>query len=336
MRLAVIACGNGLGHVKRACKIMAALREMCPTWKQVLFCEPWQHDALADWPYFESLTKTAVVMPVRWTTNLDSAWLDWDGIISTWKLHTFDAVLSDNLVEPLVVGRRTILSGSFLWHDILLNAFPDDPVTQNYAARCEAVLIKTRPPMLVNRYFAMPSTYTYVTPHPIGMVSCYEGPMYPRTTNVPREVLVALGNNPRVDEIFSQFEAILPSLAGVRLWLPQRWYEILSQRKLPHIELALYDFANNPLYTIDVAIIRAGMGTISDCVAAHIPMFYLHDSNPEIAWNEQRLTALGIGQPFSLKLKSAANYANMRACFAPLSYNGAYEAAQFIIQYLQE
>jgi len=346
MKLAVISCGNGLGHIKRLLRIVNRLADRISGFKATLFCEPWQMEALERWSEYRRFRQpldaevVPVSVPLRWSPNEgyydDWLWM-WHPIISTWKLSSFDYVLSDNLVEPLLYTDRVILSGSFLWHDVLATAFPHNEAVLRYQRWAEDLLIANRPNMIVNRYFAMPATEGQTNAFKVGLISFCETARGKRDKSVPKRVLIALGNTEATDELREQVLSVIPFLdqIGVSILSSSAWHQIL----LEHCRnIELYDFDRHTLDTVDLAIVRAGIGTISDCVAAKVPMLYVRDHNPEVEFNQERLSQLGIGMSLQDSLRSRSSpltnssvYHAMFSCFNGLALGGEIEAADFLM-----
>ena len=247
----------------------------------------------------------------------------------------FDTVISDNLVEPLLYASNVILSGSFLWHDILQKAYPQHAVIQDYASKMQSLLLEKCPPMIVNRYMVMPAVTEQTQTHGIGFISFYEGqPRRDRPTR-ERHVLVALGNSPAVAQHIPAIREMLlqydNDAVSMTVYVPERF--VPDFQGIPQA-VTVYDFRRNPLHQIDLAIIRAGIGTLSDCIAARVPMLCVEEpDNPEISYNIARLQALGIGfavSPSALTLHE--NYGSIVQNFEALSLAGADEAAQYLLQ----
>jgi hypothetical protein len=342
MKLAVIVCANGLGHLKRSMRIVSRLADRISDLRVALFCEPWQLEILKGWRHrwqASGVTPVAASLPVRWDPDREyyGEWLlHWHAAMSTWNLADFDHVLSDNLVEPLVYADRVTLSGSFLWHDVLASAFPESSDVGNYRSWCEDVLLSSRPKMVVNRYFAMPATGEQTEVREVGLIHFRPDLDAKRTNLLPGRVLIALGHarlaHDAVDQLFAAIAGL--QTAGVRVLALPPWFEMLSERCRG---LERYDWSGDNLSTVDLAIIRGGLGTISDCIAARIPMLYLNDPSPEIKFNQARLCQMGIGLPLekvldggSPLLTEAAAYAGMRARMDGFALAGEIEASEVL------
>lgn len=119
LRIALIACANGLGHVRRMLSLSLALRDQGAS--PVLIAPRSAVTRIAmtygvespDIIDFESRTKR-----LDWLAPDSSCWTD-----DMPSLVDFDEVVSDNLVEILTLQPRAWLSGSFFWHMALPN-FP--------------------------------------------------------------------------------------------------------------------------------------------------------------------------------------------------------------------
>ncbi|MFC1979173.1 hypothetical protein ACFLVP_04215 [Chloroflexota bacterium] len=345
MRIGLIACSNGLGHIKRLIKIVNRLANYIPNAKLALYCEPWQVESLQGWGEYDLLCSGFSIqvipfkIPVRWHANGNhySEWLtNWHKDISEWNLSQYDYILSDNLVEPLLYNDRAILIGSFLWHDVLATAFSDNYQVQKYKAWAEEILGSIEPSMIVSRYFAMPATEQQTSTCGVGIVSFCRSNQNERRRVTPKHALMALGSTTGAERHLEPIVAAAHALnkASIKLFLSPQWHDTLS---LHCVETELYDFNSNQLDTIDLAIIRAGIGTISDCITAKVPMIYMEEQNPEIKFNQRRLSEYAIGAPLQSILDEKPSllndpqiYCSMIDQMSAFSLQGEVEAASFI------
>src|SRR5215510_6886556 len=113
--------------------------------------------------------------------------------MSSWRLADFDFVLSDNLVEPLLYSEHVVLSGSFLWHDVLSQAFGAIDDIGRYDRQCRELLASARPHIIANRYFATPAVCAQPNVHKVGLV--HFSPINERRRFVSRRkrAVIALG-----------------------------------------------------------------------------------------------------------------------------------------------
>jgi hypothetical protein len=345
MRIGLIACANGLGHIKRIVKIANRLAKHIPNARLTLYCEPWQVKSLEDWSgyrYFCTRPDAQVVpvsIPMQWSplSSYYSGWLmEWSKVISDWELSRFDYILSDNLVEPLLYSGKVILIGSFLWHDILSTAFPDNPAVQRYRKWAEETLKEHPPDMIVNQYFAMPATEQQTKTFNVGIIGFCQAGQSERDRPVPQNVLIAVGSSMAADECFERVVKAAQGLnkIGARVFCSSRWHGVLS-RYGNNVET--YDFDSGEFDKVDLAIVRAGIGTISDCITAKVPMLYVEEPNPETEFNRQRLSQLGIGAPLKdfldgkpSPLNNSRVYRSMLDQMGNFSLKGDVEAADFL------
>jgi len=239
-------------------------------------------------------------LPVRWNLNPEyyGEWLlDWHRTIRSWNLEDFDYVLSDNLVEPLLYSERVTLCGSFLWHDVLSEAFPDNKFIARYSSWCKDLLAAAPPHMIANRYFVTPAVLEQANVHQVGLVPFCEARRAGRTNNLPRRVLIALGRAQSANGITDLLGRAASQMIanGMEVFAAEAIFQTL-QTKCPGIQFR--SFGDDSLETIDLAVIRGGLGTISDCIASKVPMLYVDDSSPEIRYNQKRLNEMGVAAPF--------------------------------------
>lgn len=342
MRVAVICCANGLGHTKRCVRVLRKLAQHTPTLEISLFGDPAIWERLQTWSDLRSLHKlvapkiTAAQLPLRWFVDERQygKWmLEWYSAMASWRLDDFDQVISDNLVEPLAFTRRVTLMGSFFWHDILAQAYPTNPTIARYRSFAQQLLSSTRPTVIANRYFAMPTVAEQANVRFVGLIPFVrEAAVNPRRAP-PRRMLVALGNAPVPPRTERQLAAAVEVLgrAGVQIKADRDWADRWGTGVAGYAgdKFGLSGFA-----WADFAIVRGGLGTIADCVAAKVPMVYIGDSNPELRFNREVISQLGIGCSLTELLDDAESVLSGRgACNAAglrmehLNVSGEGEAA---------
>ncbi|MBI2890112.1 MAG: hypothetical protein HYY13_04930 [Nitrospirae bacterium] len=348
MKIAAVACGNGLGHVKRLIRVLGRVRSLEPAGRVHLFCERWQTEALAAWAEYRALLSwdgarvEFVRLPVRWAADA-SFYGDW---VLTWHrelaglgLDRFDLVVSDNLHEPLLYCERVVLSGSFLWPDVLHRAFPESPVLARYRESAEHLLLERRPEMIVNRYFAMPATGEWAQAVPVGFIGFCDERIQARR-GPPRRVLLAVGKATAAEGVRPQIVRALRSCLGngTRFLASPEWARGL-ERDMPGVQP--FDFERGSLEEADFAIVRPGLGTISDCVLARVPMAVLPDACPEVAHNGGRLIELGLGVSLGdleeaerSPLTNAGPYSDLAKGFDGLERHGEDAAARHLLSIL--
>ena len=351
MRLALVCCANGLGHVKRLIEIIVQLADRVFLPSIALFCEEYQVNEIEKWDRFQLLSGrvkmeiTPVSLPVRWRVNEDyyGEWLlDWHDTMATWRLDRFDHVISDNLVEPLFHTDHVTLIGSFLWHEVLREAFPNNGVIRRYRGQCKGLLNAKRIDMIANCYFATPGVYDQTKLHKVGLIHFCPSKDIAAKNRSGKRALIAVGGAQLGDGGFEQLCSFVPLLqqVGIKALAPPWLCDSLADR-FDGIEA--FTFWSGDFASMDIAIIRGGLGTISDCIAAKVPMFYLDDPNPEINFNQTRLSHMGIGLSVRQLLNEGpellmdnALFQDMRSSMSGLNLRGEIEAADVLERLLQD
>ena len=344
MKVALVSCANGFGHLKRSIRILHPLIDRSPIKAVTLFCDERAGQEIDRWREYLlvrercSLRIVPVSLPVRWNPNREyyGEWLlNWHTTMRTWRLEDFDYVLSDNLVEPLLYSDRVTLSGSFFWHDVLFSAFAGMDVMERYMSWCGGILASVRPHVIANRHFVTPAVTEQVNVHKIGFIH-FCGAREVRQAKLPTRVLIALGSAQGADGAVDKIAHAIRVMhaAGMEIFLPAALFAALGTR-CPGTQP--FDFWHDNFDLADLAIIRGGLGTISDCIAAKVPMLYVDDPNPEIRFNQTRLSKMGIGLPLDKVLDETSDiltdpsvYRGMLWKMRGLELQGHIEAAKIL------
>jgi len=69
----------------------------------------------------------------------------------------------------------------------------------------------------------------------------------------------------------------------------------LARDLAPSNGFALFDHDADGFGMVDAVVARPGLGIITDCVAAGIPLFAVHESNSEMEHNARVLESMGLG-----------------------------------------
>jgi len=283
-KVAIIACGNGFGHVRRCALIAEALSGRGAN---VTLFAP----ALAVQRIDRSVGvgDSLTIIDFDTATNAESL-REAQAHTAQWEqrlppLNRFDVVLCDNLPEILAVRKDAILSGNFLWHQAL-----PDIATEIYM-RADALLAKHCPLMITYGPFAAKHLKKAVHCLPVSLlqarrqiagdernallITCGNShAMWSETKSLI--ALVASGPKPAVAEVFVEPD-LLP--ADAPAWMSEADYSP-----------AMYD-------RLHCAIARPGMGTVSDCLASGVRVFAFHERNNfEMADNSRQLEVLKVGE----------------------------------------
>ena len=331
MNLAVVSCANGLGHLKRVVRLVITLIDRLHVESLTLFCEPEDSKQIENWDKYFRLKErrnfalVPVQLPMKWSPDANSygEWLtSWHTIMSSWRLKNYDAVLSDNLVEPLLYSNHVVLSGSFFWHDVLSEAYGEIPAVKKYARLCREVLASSRPHIIANRYFVTPAVCAQGNVHKIGLIHFSKINESRSTASRPKRAVIALGGANAAPDLISQLKRAIHALNpnGVEVFAPEGLCQILAREGTA---VQPFDFWSDDFDKMDFAIVRGGLGTISDCVASRLPMLFVNDPKPEIQFNQQRLEQLGIGLALDRVSDGSIDFSSTIEVFLHMSENMA-------------
>ncbi len=278
-RVALIACTNGHGHVRRMMALAGALtrREGSP----VLFAPRQSVERLS----------AATRVPIPETVDFDSGtriadWLggraiDWVNRMP--DLGEFVRVVSDNLVEILEIRPDAWLSGSFFWHRAL-QEFPED-----LARRAEHLLERHRPPMISTDLYTPDYLQELARVHRVGLFRLGTHFRAPDRA----DALIACGLGGGAGEAARN---LVGAIAKKPSLFPTVWIEpaLLPQNHPSWMRCA--DFSPSMYARLLVAVIRPGVGTATDALLAGARIFSFHESgNLEMASNAKKIAASGLG-----------------------------------------
>ena len=304
MHLAIVICSNGLGHFKRATGLLQALAEVQSGLKVDVVCEAWQLERTRDWEKGHIYRDPRVTVHTGYLTpgpqweNDPQAYRD--GRLLSWEdklarqsfLEKADLVISDNLAGILRYRPDAILMGSFLWSDILGEAYGSFPEVGAFVEREQELLERFRPPMLCIGEMAMPAVRQFTRAIEMPWFGQDARPHQERRYRRLALLAGATQAAARVQERLlhrllaeTDWEIALPKRA-IDQWLPQRSPD----------RVIAFDFSPAAFARCTAAICRPGIGTLTDCIVANTPILAFYEGgNPEMAHNARQLETLGIG-----------------------------------------
>jgi hypothetical protein len=287
--VALIACSNGYGHTRRILCISSAFREI--GFNTVIFAE------------IEKVKKLCKIMGISFPTTIDfdtqtDLKFQLDEKIPNWinkmkNLDHFDYVISDNLLEILELREDALISGSFLWHKSLSN-FPENK--KKYYHR---LIQKYNPKIFSSSFFTSDYLKEYENLYEVGLFKIGE-----KETRIKENILISSGKGGRVNHITKSFILEIsknPKPNSInKLYVEPNTYNKLMPK---WIQPAKY--SNRMYSSLSSAIIRPGVGTITDCIINNVRMFcFYEESNFEMKSNSIRIQNSNLGYN-SVKIKKA-------------------------------
>lgn len=291
-RIAIVACDNGLGHVRR-CYIIGL--ELANRGVLVDLYAPAQ-----SFEKFQSLFDShSLLKNVDFSTGTSSdRLLQSDPFTLNWyqrlpDMAIYDVVVSDNLPEILYVRPDAILSGHFFWHEDL------ETISKGYQQACQALIELHRPIVIASELFASDIIRAYKKFIPVGLyiygtqdadtvkkdaLLITGGATTSLRVEMQRLVQFFVLNGPGmfktvyVDTALMAQSCVVEERSGLPEWL----------------ELATYDVA---MYKrVSVAICRPGIGTITDLLQYGGKAYCVYESgNKELAENARHIEEKGLG-----------------------------------------
>lgn len=328
-RIALIACSNGYGHIRRLLLLSEALSLRFA--EPVLFAPP---------KPLQRLIQTEGVTPPKQvdfdTQTTISNWLD--GTACDWykrlpSLSEYDVVVCDNLIEILKVRPDAWLSGSFFWHESLKE------IPRELKMASQELLITHHPKMISSRLFSSEKLNLYTRLYEVGL--------YKNRTNKiqnpenKRDILIACGRGGRIEDEVKKFVACLEQVKPKvfkKVWvdsvlLPS---SAPSWMKPATFTLQMYN-------SLLAAVIRPGVGTVTNSLIAGAKVFPFYETdNREMRENAKKISDAGYAANTSsieAAWKSALTYAGSPYThkrhfhkLKELDMDGAEEAAKIILE----
>jgi hypothetical protein len=254
----------------------------------------------------------------------------WTGDLPS--LDDYDEVVSDNLVEILSLRPQAWLSGSFFWH-MALSGFPSDK-----AIRAEELLARHHPRMISTGMFAAPYLAVKTRLFTVGMYA-----LIPKVRDGQgTDLLVSCGLGGEADVVTQEFLRRLAAGArpGAHVTV---WVEPALFRPDMPSWMRPASFTPSMYGRLLAAVIRPGIGTVTDALLTGARLFMFHESdNLEIADNARRVAAaelgvacVGVAQAWQAAmdyLKSRQAQEHHRAVVRELDSDGANEAACMVLK----
>ncbi len=220
---------------------------------------------------------------------------DWlSGTANNWiklipDLSNFDIVISDNLVEVLLIRPDAWISGSFFWHESLKYSSED---MKNDSLK---LLCKYKPRVISSEFFTSNEVRHNTRLFEVGL---YAAQTFNRKQNDKKDVLIACGKGGSVKtqtREFVKFIATKEKTRFHRVWvepdiLPHKYPDWMMPAKFTH----------EMFQSVLAAVIRPGVGTVTNSLlsGARIFSFYESDNN-EMKLNASRVQLYKVGEDAS-------------------------------------
>lgn len=272
------------------------------------------------------------LIPFRTHSHPDNNQYQWTNWLKDLpNLDAYPIVVSDNLPEILVVRKDAWLSGSFLWHLDL--PYIDD----SYKVQCEELLSKYQPLHLAADFFVSDELRSKSQIVPLGLIGDL-GLAKPKPDFKTGALLISGGRNSILKSQLTTFVKQLID-ASTKPNFTKVWVDssLLPESYPDWVEAAPF---NEEMYqSLSVAIIRPGVGTVTDCLRNQVFMVAVaEDSNLEMKTNIHALESnvkgnfLELKDLDALKIEMYLNemYPKFKRKGRNLRFNGELDFADFI------
>ena len=307
--LAILVSANGYGHIRRQILIATELLKQNSNLQVSFAVSEAQHRRFK--VEIENLGGRVEVVvgitedSVRWrhdaNSYTDSNLNGWESELkSNSSLVNADFMISDNLVGVLETRPDTVLSGSFLWHEVISAHATSNEACRKFVEREVRLLRTCTPKMICNADLATPAVLSLTNPVLMPwMVDEFSKSHFSSQDS--------LGD--------SQRAAILVHGGGTRT-LDDRVRTIAQLlRTNGHVvytdledDLKCFDYQDTTWQKLGVVICRPGVGTATECVKWKIPMIVLRDQeNFEAECIAEKLQKLGLAHFFKNQDESSIN-----------------------------
>jgi hypothetical protein len=282
--IALIACSNGLGHVRRILLLAKALTNK--KLKVTVFAP------LNDVSIFNQSDSFTSIKMVDFNTQTSvSNWVS--GNTKNWykllpDLSEFDIVVSDNLIEILRVRHDAWLLGSFFWHESI------DKFPEKLKEESRDLLLEYRPRMISSALFSSEKLRKYTQLYEVGIFSDFDVNVSLPKRNSKNDALVACGKG---GDITGKTQDFINKLSKEKqVIFDTVWVEPTLLPKDSPCWMKKATFTNKMYQSLVVSVIRPGVGTITDSLLAQSKVFLYYESdNLEMKENSVSVEASGLG-----------------------------------------
>ena len=327
--IAFIICTNGYGHLRRSLLISNELYKKYNVESTFFFPKK----------KFKDFTKSFIKnrsnfkLPELIDFSTETSIINWKEKRATnWtkkelNLDNYSLIVSDNLVETLEFDKKTVIIGSFLWHHL----FNDKEIFDN----SELILAKYNPLIISNKYFTPDYMFNYKNNIKVGF-----NYIKPKNISVNKKsILIANGKEKNDDDRIVELINLLNHRKNNNfesIFLEPRLY---SDKLSPIFKKA--DFDEKMYSKISHAIIRPGLGTITDCISNNVKIIsYDNWEINELNFNIKCLDKINLIDVFEnnneiVRFLENINF-NLKSHIKEIDFNGSEETAEIIFNYLNE
>lgn len=323
MSVALIACSNGYGHTRRLLSIQYALKQR--KIKSIIFakkniilylCKIYN---LKNPHYFDFDNNTDV------TSLINGKAFNWEKKLPS--LDKFKIVLSDNLPDILKIRSDAILSGSFLWHKTLKK------INSKIFKKHQSLLLNYKPIMIASNLFSPKYIDEFAKLEKVGLYTFNNTKVYKKKIK-ENNLLISFGssgNNKYFNRVLNNLMKNKEFIKTFgRIYIDPKFF---SKNFTKNCYQATYD---SKMYnSIKTAIIRPGIGTITELIQRNIKILTVYEPNNIEMHNNSKIL---IKYKLAIRFKQNQNISKLLSKFdfikknnrKKLRFTGASETAKIL------
>ena len=306
--LTFVICSNGYGHYKRVFKVLNEIQKRRLDLNITIICNKKNLDFIKNnfGLNIESVfffTDLMVNEP-NWISLKGltiSSYLNWvEGFKSCENINRSSLIVSDNYLAPLISGKKCILMGSFLWHEVIKDYNQD---IRKISENEKGILKYNKPKMIVLENMFIDSLEENAS---LIKTSWFAE----RKTNLNylknNKILITSGGTTHLDDIFLEIVNVISRKNQFKdFYLDSKLFKKHSMIcNLNLNNVFEFNFQEKSFSMIDTIICRPGIGILTDSMSFMIPTIVIFDDqNSEIRNNAYKIDQFGLG--FKVKVNNA-------------------------------
>ena len=289
-KVAFLVCDNGYGHLKRSLSIAYYLSN-----------KGYSVDLYGDKNGFK-IAKNINYVPINkpklvpWKFSYDINYFlskkskNLDVLKRLPPLNSYDFVISDNIIESLIIRNDTILLSQFFWHEVIKD------INEEYKNECKNLLKSFNPIIFGDKYFSMnyiKKSQKYI---PTGLFSLMKSPNEIKHTLTEKKNLLITGGN--TSQTIDILKKIILDIQNNffnffdKIFVDERLYPTNPIKKLEK-----FNYSKSHFEEITACICRPGLGILSDCIEHNIRTFAVYEENNfEMVHNTKIIENIGVGE----------------------------------------
>jgi len=290
VNITLIPAPNGIGHVMRMLTLARILSEFNHKIELII---PSYSAA-----YFKSeiVNNLILIVIVPWEKNKIELYDDMSSYANKVKtIIKYDYIISDNLLEILKFGKKTLISSNFFWEDQGIKE------EKNFSKNIIKIIKDKNVPIVTNRYFKSKSISKLNKTKQIGFFTTN---LIEPQNKTGRNLLLSIGASgwvspKEMSEITTQLTKKLISNYNM-IYLDPRLFSFVDDTILDNKKFQIANYNDEMYSNISDAIVRPGLSTLQNLIAVGAHIFPIKCGNSkEIEENSQIIEDLRLGKVFS-------------------------------------